>query len=115
MSRIISTGDTPPDVPEPTDIDGTFAIVLQGINDLHGEILDLNERIDKLEDDVKNGTRKPKVDGEPGICAVTGDPVGQECSSSTVYRYQRGCKGAACLELGRQYYRDYYVANRSKE
>lgn len=115
MSRIISTGDVIPTVPEPIDIEGTFAIVLQGINDLHGEILDLKERIDKLEDAVKNGTRKPKVDGEPGICAVTGDPVGQECSSSTVYRYQRGCKGAACLELGRQYYRDYYVANRSKE
>ena len=88
-------------------------LVEERLDELEKRYDSIEERLDNIE---KNGVKKKRTrsgESPPGICVVTGKPSGEDCEHWSTYRYQNGCQGA-CLEKGREYYRQYYFDRNHK-
>lgn len=89
--------------------EGTLDIALQEIVRLEGRIEDLEVQVNELLTLVKVRTRPAKV-SLVNVCALDETRDSAACEDATVYRYQQGCRGVACVRE----YRDYYARYRKK-
>lgn len=84
----------------------------------------LEERVTELErlvaalvselEEVKARRPGPKpaklvASKQPGVCAIEPDCDSTVCDKASIYRYQQGCQGTACVIKNN----DYYAARRS--
>lgn len=75
----------------------------------------LEEEVEALKQSPRPGRKAKEMPhaGEAGVCGITGDEDCETCEHSSIYRYQRGCRGTACVAANRDYYREY--RRRAKE
>lgn len=75
--------------------------------------LSLEDRVTVLEDEVERlktkqqpGRKKVPMlaPHQPGVCGLDPDCDSAECEQFSVYRYQQGCRGTACVGRNREYY-----------
>lgn len=76
------------------------------IQDLRYQVHQMGFQIAELAALLKVRSRPTKV-SLVNICALDEERNSAECPDSTVYRYQQGCRGVACVREYRDYYSDY--------
>lgn len=98
----------------------------QHVFDLLDVVNDLRERVEALES-TKVGRKKKALlrPHEVGVCALNEDPESEvnsppcfdsaTCPDSSIYRYQQGCRGTACVEKNHDYYVEYRAKKKQKE
>lgn len=97
------------------------------VAELADRVDSLEERLDSLENAPRPGRKAKKMiaPNKPGVCGLVGstkseeewekDPVAskadlkcsEECEDASIYRYQKGCKGTACVRINSEYYTKY--------
>lgn len=75
----------------------TVAELSAQVAELREAVVVLTERLDAVRV-IKQ--RRPQPVGEP--CNLDNDP--ETCAKASVYHYQKGCKGQACLDKNSAYY-----------
>lgn len=67
----------------------------------------LEDRVARLEGGRSGRKALPIVITCEGTCGVTASTASEECEHASIYRHQQGCRGTACVEITRAYYKDY--------
>lgn len=93
---------------------------IERITFLEAAFTELSNRMAALEQAVmdikssKPGRKgKPLLTSEVGVCGLDPTRDSAQCQDSTIYRYQQGCRGTACVEINRNYYNDYRAKQRA--
>ena len=74
----------------------------------------INIRLTALE--AKRGRKaKPLTVREAGVCGLDPERNSAICPSASIYRYQQGCLGTACVEKNRAYYADRRAKKRADQ
>jgi hypothetical protein len=82
--------------------------ILAWSQELEETVEDLKARIDVLEQRGRAGRKpKPLLSKDAGTCGIDPDSDDKTCASASVYRYQQGCRGAACVDVNQTYYAQY--------
>ena len=81
---------------------------------LRDDVDALNVRITAME---ARKARKPKTlqVSEAGTCGLNPEINSAVCPNSSLYRFQQGCLGTACVEKNRQYYADRRAKKKSEQ
>ena len=76
--------------------------------DLAARVAELEERMHQLEAS-RPGRKARKLERpmEAGVCGLAPECNSNECEDSSVYRYQLGCRGGACVKKNSVYYAEY--------
>jgi hypothetical protein len=83
---------------------------------LQEQIHDLYVRVEKLENERPGRKATPMVaPDQPGVCGLDPECNSAECESASVYRYQQGCRGTACVQANSEYYAAYRKKRREEE
>lgn len=74
----------------------------------------LEQKVERLEQQVEFLEKKrpgrrlqPIVVTESGVCGLDPSCDSKTCKKSSIYRYQQGCLGDACVTANREYYAEY--------
>ena len=75
--------------------------------DLVARLAALEERVQQLEDS-RPGRKAQKLEStEVGVCGLEPGRDDVSCEDASVYRYQQGCRGQACVRANSEYYAEY--------
>lgn len=93
---------------------------LERITSIEVTLSELTNRLAALEKTLqdikasKPGRKgRPLLTSEVGVCGLDPTRDSAQCQDSTIYRYQQGCRGTACVEINRNYYNDYRAKQRA--
>lgn len=77
-------------------------------------ITDLEERVESLEKQKRPGRKASPMlaPNQPGVCALDPECDSALCEQKSVFRYQQGCRGTACVDKNRSYYAEYRKSRR---
>lgn len=77
-------------------------------------VTSLEQRMAVVESERPGRKAKPLLRTEVGVCGLDPDRDSSTCDEATVYRYQQGCKGTACVMANREYYARYREEQREQ-
>lgn len=81
---------------------------------LEARVAALEEKVEFLSKSRPGRRFKPNVVTQEGVCGINPECDSTACTDATIYRYQQGCRGAACVKINREYYSQYRAARRQE-
>ena len=76
-------------------------------------LAELEERVGVLEKALLPPPKgKPILVSKEGVCGVNPECDSAKCKDASLWRYQQTCRGTACVEVYRNYHRDYRAKQR---
>lgn len=80
---------------------------------IEDRITALEKRVEFLEKERPGRRMKPNVVSQAGVCGIDPGQDSATCANASIYRYQQGCRGTACVTIHRDYYTEYRAKRRS--
>lgn len=74
----------------------------------------LESRVDFLEKQRPGRRMKPNVTSKEGVCGLDPERDSSTCPEASIYRYQKGCQGARCVAINKEYYAAYRQKQRKE-
>lgn len=74
----------------------------------------LEQRVDALEKGRSGRRGKPILVSIEGVCGVDPSRDSSACTDASLYRRQKGCQGAACVQKSSEYYSGYRSGTSTK-
>jgi hypothetical protein len=67
----------------------------------------LEQRVAFLEKERPGRKMRPNLSSQVGVCGIDPEQDSKKCPNASIYRYQQGCQGDACVKINREYYTAY--------
>jgi hypothetical protein len=106
--------------PEPSDVAEALDALNRDVTSLQltqvqqeYDLTGLLQRVESLEKERPGRRMRPLLASDPGVCGLDPENSSDTCEGASIYRYQQGCRGDACVKVNREYYAEYRRKNRA--